>query len=98
VGRNVTRLPLRPCRERTGIERPAAPPWIAAERIRFPGREPWRPAEILAWRWINRDLGTRFALVGYSRDGLLHSHSVNGDLIKVPIGDVKRPRFDAASL
>ena len=80
----------RPCRVRAVIERPPAPPWIAADRLPIPGREPWWPGRIRAWRWIDRDKGTWTALVDYSRDGLLYSHWVHGDLLDVepgPSGD-----------
>jgi hypothetical protein len=43
----------------------------------------WWSGTLRAWRWIDRDRRIWTGLVDYSRDGLLYSHWVNGDLIDV---------------
>ena len=47
----------------------------------------WWPGTLRAWRWIDRDERIWTGLVDYSRDGLLYSHWVNGDLIEMTSHD-----------
>jgi len=43
---------------------------------------------MLAWRWVDREKRMWTALVRYQRDGLVHEHWVNGDLLDVePVGE-----------
>ena len=67
------------------IARAPAPPGCTAP---FPLETHWWPGTLLAWRWIDRERRAWTALVRYQRDGLMHEHWVNGDLLDVdPIGE-----------
>jgi hypothetical protein len=63
---------------------PAAPGCTAP----FPVKTDWWPGTLLASRWVNREKRAWTALVRYQRDGLMHEHWVNGDLLdEEPIGE-----------
>lgn len=82
---SVRAVLARPCRVRAVIERPPAPPWIGA--LPESDGSDWWTGTLRAWCWVEAGLRTWTGLVDYSRDGLLYSHWVDGDLVDVQSDD-----------
>jgi hypothetical protein len=75
----------RPCGVQTVIEPPPAPPWVGDLPVTDGAK--WWPGTLRAWRWIERARRIWTGLVDYSRDGLVYSNWVNGDLLEVLVAD-----------